>query len=83
MLSFALWGMGDIFSGGFFGNTVAEVGPVKIGAQQVGNEYQRELNRLRSMNVNAEQARQMGLLDRVVQNMVSRASFDAEAKSVG
>ena len=31
------------------------------------------------MNVNTEQARQMGLLDRVVQNMVSRASFDAEA----
>ena len=50
MLSFALWGMGDIFSGGFFGNMVAEVGPIKIGAQQVGNEYQRELNRLRSMN---------------------------------
>ncbi len=83
MLSFAIWGMGDIFSGGFFGNTVAEVGPVKIGAQQVGNEYQRELNRLRSMNVNAEQARQMGLLDRVVQNMVSRASFDAEALEQG
>ncbi len=79
MLSFAIWGMGDIFSGGFFGNTVAEVGPVKIGAQQVGNEYQRELNRLRSMNVDAEQARQMGLLDRVIQNMVSRAIFDAEA----
>ena len=79
MLSFAIWGMGDIFSGGLFGNTVAEVGPVKIGAQQVGNEYQRELNRLRSMNVNAEQARQMGLIDRVVQNMVRRASFDAEA----
>lgn len=83
MLSFAIWGMGDIFSGGFFGNTVAEVGPVKIGAQQVGNEYQRELNRLRSMNVDAEQARQMGLLDRVVQNMVSRASFDAEAVERG
>ena len=83
VLSFAMWGMGDIFSGGFFGNTVAEVGPLKISAQQVGNEYQRELNRLRSMNVDAEQARRMGLLDRVVQNMISRASFDAEAVERG
>lgn len=78
VLSFAIWGMGDVFTGGLFGNTVAEVGPIKIGAQQVGNEYQRELNRLRRMNIDPERARQMGLLDRVVQNMVSRASFDAE-----
>lgn len=83
VLSFAVWGMGDIFSGGFFGNTVAEVGRVKITAPQIHNEYQQELNRLRRMNINAEQARQMGLLDRVVQNMVSRASFDAEAMERG
>ena len=78
VLSFAIWGMGDVFTGGLFGNTVVEVGPIKIGTQQVGNEYQRELNRLRRMNIDPERARQLGLLDRVVQNMVSRASFDAE-----
>ena len=83
VLSFAIWGMGDIFSGGFFGNTVAKVGPVKIGAKQIGDEYQRELNRLRSMNIDADQARQLGLLDRVVQDIVSRASFDAEAFELG
>jgi peptidyl-prolyl cis-trans isomerase D len=70
--------MGDVFTGGLFGNTIAEVGPIKIGAQQVGNEYQRELNRLRRLNVDPERARQLGLPDRVVQSMVSRASFDAE-----
>jgi peptidyl-prolyl cis-trans isomerase D len=78
ILSFAIWGVGDVFTGGLFGKNIAEVGPIKIGTQQVGNEYQRELNRLRSMNVDPERARQLGLLDRVVQNMVSRASFDAE-----
>ena len=78
VMSFAVWGMGDIFTGGLFGGTVAEVGPIKIGTQQVSNEYKRELNRLRRMNVDPERARQFGLMDRVVQNMVSRASFDAE-----
>ena len=33
MVSFAVWGMGDVFGGGFFGNTVAEVGAVAAGGR--------------------------------------------------
>ena len=51
MISFAVWGMGDVFGGGFFGNTVAEVGSVKINANDIHNQYQRELDRLRRMNI--------------------------------
>jgi len=85
VLSFAIWGMGDIFSGGFFGNTVAKVGDVKIGANEVGLEFQREINNLRrrGMDIDTERARQIGLLDRVVDTMVSRAGFDAEVMDLG
>ena len=83
MVSFAVWGMGDVFGGGFFGNTVAEVGSVKITANDVQNQYTRELDRLRRMNIDADKARQLGIRDRVVQSMVNEASFDAEALNLG
>lgn len=84
VLSFAIWGMGDIFTGGFFGSdTVAEVGKEKISATRLENEYRRELNRLRSMNIDPERARQLGVMDRLLQSMVSRATFDAEVGELG
>ena len=51
MISFAVWGMGDVFGGGSFGNTVAEVGSVKINANGHPQSVQRELDRLRRMNI--------------------------------
>ena len=83
MVSFAVWGMGDVFGGGFFGNTVAEVGSVKISANDVSNQYKRELDRLRRMNIDSNRARQLGVRDRVIQSMVNEASFDAEAVKLG
>ena len=83
MISFAVWGMGDVFGGGFFGNTVAEVGSVKINANDIHNQYQRELDRLRRMNIDSERARQLGVQDQVVQSLVNDASFDAEAIDLG
>ena len=83
MVSFAVWGMGDVFGGGFFGNTVAEVGSVKINANDIHNQYQRELDRLRRMNIDSERARQLGVQDQVVQSLVNEASFDAEAIDLG
>ena len=83
MVSFAVWGMGDVFGGGFFGNTVAEVGSVKISANDVSNQYKRELDRLRRMNIDSNRARQLGIRDRVIQSMVNEASFDAEAVKLG
>ena len=83
MVSFAVWGMGDVFGGGFFGNTVAEVGSVKITANDINNQYKRELDRLRRMNIDSNRARQLGVRDRVVQSMVNEASFDAEALKLG
>ncbi len=83
VLSFAIWGIGDIFRGGFLRDTVAEVGDVKIDPATLDLAYRRELNRLRELGVDEEQARQMGLLDQVLQGLISRAAFDAEAQDLG
>ena len=48
ILSFAVWGIGDIFRGRT-DTTVAEVGDVKISTQELDNAFRQELNRLRQM----------------------------------
>lgn len=83
VLSFAVWGVGDVVRGGFFGDTVAEVGGLKIGGQILDRAYRRELNRLRPLNIDEAQARQMGILDRVLQNLIAQAAYDAETVDLG
>ena len=83
ILSFAVWGVGDVVRGGFFGDTVAEVGGLKIEGQTLDRAFRRELNRLRPLNIDAAQARQMGILDRVLQNLIAQATYDAETGDLG
>ncbi len=65
ILSFAVWGIGDIF----FGErdpVVAEVGGVKITSSELEREFRRELARVSPMfggRLDREQAKQLGLLD--------------------
>ena len=44
-LSFAIWGIGDIFSG-FGGNTIAKVGGTEITADAFRNAYQTQLQQM-------------------------------------
>ncbi|MDP6389137.1 MAG: SurA N-terminal domain-containing protein [Alphaproteobacteria bacterium] len=83
VLSFAVWGVGDVVRGGFFGDTVAEVGGLKIEGQTLDQAFRRELNRLRPLNIDAAQARQMGVLDRVLQQLIAQAAYDAETGDLG
>ena len=79
VLSFAIWGMGDIFSGAVFRSPVAEVGSIKITTQTVNDEYQREVNQLRELNITPNRSQQIAILNNVIQNLIIRAGFDAEA----
>ena len=45
ILSFAIWGIGDIFRG-FGANNLARVGGVEIGADTLRNAYQAELQKM-------------------------------------
>jgi peptidyl-prolyl cis-trans isomerase D len=82
--SFAVWGIGDtFFSGGGAGNTVAEVGGRKISARELDGAYRQELNRLRGYNIDEQQARQLGLLEQVLERLVSAAVYDEAAQQMG
>ena len=84
-LSFAVWGIGDIFRGGQ-DPSVATVGGMKIHASQLSRAYSREVERLRVASngaIDAEQARAMGVVQRTLQSMISRAAFDLETAGLG
>lgn len=86
ILSFAVWGIGDIFRRGIRVQSVAEVGSVRIMPQEFQEQYRREVRRLQTMlqtDLSADRARELGLPQQVLQDMISRAVFDIAARDAG
>lgn len=86
ILSFGVWGVGDMVVGNAARAPVVTVGSSEIGIDEVSSEYKREMDRLQPMfggQLTAEQAKQFGLLDRVLEQVVSRALLDHEGKGLG
>ena len=85
ILSFAIWGIGDIFRGPSDA-TVAKVGDVEITRTEYSDAYRRELDRLSQrtgQQLDAEQARLLGIQNFTLQRMINRALFDQVAGSYG
>lgn len=83
VLSFAVWGIGDSYFGGNVGNTVAEVGDREITANQLSTAFRREVERLRPLNIDEQRARQLGVLDQVLGQIVTLTLFDQAARDMG
>jgi len=86
ILSFAVWGIGDVFRRGGGETTVAEIGDRKISADQLRQAYNAELDRLRQAfggAIDASQAKALGLLDQTVEGLVARELLDLEAERLG
>jgi peptidyl-prolyl cis-trans isomerase D len=85
IVSFAIWGIGDIFRT-TPASAVAEVGTTTITVDQVRNAYTNELQRLgrqfRTV-ISPEQARAFGLDQQVVSNLVTEAVLAEQAKQMG
>jgi peptidyl-prolyl cis-trans isomerase D len=85
IVSFAIWGIGDIFRV-TPASTVAEVGSTSISVNQVRNAYTTEMQRLgrqfRTV-ITAEQARTFGLDQQVVNTLVTEAVLAEQAKQMG
>ena len=82
-LSFAAWGVGDIFRGNS-DPTVASIGNIKVRASELVREYNRELEQLRRLSggqIDAEQARALGIVESTLQQIINRASLDQHARS--
>ncbi|MDQ4135911.1 MAG: SurA N-terminal domain-containing protein [Pseudomonadota bacterium] len=85
ILSFAVWGIGDIFRGGPQ-NTVAKVGDTEITIDQFRTAYQNEMQRLSRQfgrNLTSEQARAFGIDQQVLSRMITEAVFDQRTKALG
>ena len=85
IISFAVWGIGDIFRGRT-SNTVVTVGEVEISGLDVSREFRREMDRLRVLfggNLDSEQALRLGLLDRAVDALVARTLYDLDSAERG
>jgi peptidyl-prolyl cis-trans isomerase D len=80
ILSFAIWGIGDVFRG-FTADQLAKIGKVEIDTETYRNAYQTELQRLQRQSRRAitnDEARQLGIDRQVLARLVSEAALDQE-----
>ncbi|HUB97141.1 MAG TPA: SurA N-terminal domain-containing protein [Stellaceae bacterium] len=86
IVTFGIWGIGDIFRSRGPDTTVATVGGMDISADQVNQAVQTQLERLRGLfggSIDADQAKQLGVVDQALQQIVSQDLIDLEIKRLG
>lgn len=85
ILSFAVWGINDIFTGGA-STTVARVGETEISAESARNTYQEQLRRLSiqfGQPLTPQQATALGLERQVLSTLVNEATLNERARALG
>lgn len=83
--SFAVWGIGDYAFLRRSDDVAIRVGDAKVTPEQLSIEYRREVDRLRQgfPQFDLELARQIGLMDQVVQRVIRDNLFQMEAARLG
>ena len=85
ILSFAVWGIADVFTG-FNRGSLAKVGDTSITAADFQQAFQRELDlisRQAGRRITPDQGRQLGFDQRALQRLVSGAAIDTHAVKLG
>lgn len=83
-ISFAVWGIGDIFRG-FGQSTVAKIGRTEITVEQFRQLYtdrQQQLIRQFGRALNAEQLRALGLHQQLLAQLIAETALDEEARDL-
>lgn len=86
IVSFGIWGVGDMFRGNPLQKTVAKVGEKKISVQELEQQFRLDLPDARQSmgeELNEAQARQMGVMDRSLKILIEYALFDQESRRLG
>ena len=86
ILSFAIWGIGDIFRGSSRTTTVAEVGGSEIDAQFFSQYLTRDINRLQTQfggRLDIDQIRALGIVERLLQDLIFGTLLDEQASGMG
>jgi peptidyl-prolyl cis-trans isomerase D len=84
IISFAIWGIGDIFRG-FGQSNLAEIGNTTIGIEQFRNYYNDKLSQLgRRMGrpITPDQARALGLDRQILGQLVAETALDQKARDM-
>jgi peptidyl-prolyl cis-trans isomerase D len=84
-LSFAVWGIGDIFRG-FGRSSLAKIGSTEIGVEQFRHAYSEHLQQLgRKLGrpITSDQARALGLERQLLRQLMTEASLDERARQLG
>ncbi|MGY6569570.1 MAG: SurA N-terminal domain-containing protein [Salinarimonas sp.] len=85
ILSFAVWGIGDIFRGGA-STTIARVGETEITAEMARQTYQDQVRRLSiqiGQPITPADARALGLDRQVLSSLITEATLDERARRMG
>lgn len=85
IMSFAIWGVADIFRG-YGRSTAAVVGSTEIGVEQLRFTYQNELQRLQRQTrgqITPEMARRFGFDQQLLSRMIAEAAMDERVRQLG
>jgi peptidyl-prolyl cis-trans isomerase D len=85
VLSFGIWGIGDMLRQRVPAPNMAVVGDVKITGPQLQDEFDHQMRQYRQVfgeNFDNEQAKQLGLVDRTLASLVARSLFDIYAQKL-
>src|SRR5260221_4425930 len=84
IVSFGVWGIGDIFrERSAHETTVANVGDINIQADELQRAVRGEMERMNKLlggNFTADQAKQIGIVDRVLERIVASNLLDLEER---
>ena len=86
VVTFALWGIGDIFRNRSSDTAVATVGPLKIEPTPLQTAVRADLERLRGViggAVTLDQAKQLGVVDAALNRIVEADLFELEVDRLG
>ncbi|ARN83368.1 peptidylprolyl isomerase [Methylocystis bryophila] len=84
-ITFALWGIGDVFRG-FSAHRLVKVGNGEVSAEAFRATYREELRRLQTRlrrGVTDEEARRAGFDEQVLQRMITDLALEQRAQSLG
>jgi peptidyl-prolyl cis-trans isomerase D len=85
IISFGVWGIGDIFRG-FGRSTLATIGHIEISTEQFRQTYNdrlQQIGRQFGKPLTPDQARAFGVDRQVLQQVVAEAALDADARRLG
>ena len=85
ILSFAIWGIGDIFLGPRATDEIAEVDGVPIASREVTQEFETQLRQMQqqfSQQLDRQAAMSLGLMNQALQTVIARRLVDAHAREL-